>query len=67
MIVSYKCVMKHEGYIPATVVSGGDTLTIRKKISGSAYLSACEIAVIPTTNSHFGSVHAYSASCVKFC
>ena len=44
IIVSYKCVMKHEGYIPATVVSGGDTLTIRKKISGSAYLSACEIS-----------------------
>jgi hypothetical protein len=40
IIVSYKCVMKHEGYIPATVVSGGDTLTIRKKISGSACLIA---------------------------
>ena len=31
--------MKHEGYIPVTIVSGGDTLTIRKKISGSACLS----------------------------
>ena len=40
--------MKHEGDIPVsikcTVVSGGDTLTIRKKISGSACLSACEIS-----------------------
>ena len=43
IIVSCKCVMKHEGYIPVTVVSGGNTLTIRKKISGLACLSACEI------------------------
>jgi hypothetical protein len=44
--------MKHEGDIPVTIkctiVSSGDTLAIRKKISGSACMSACESAVVGT-------------------
>ena len=45
--VLYKRFVKHEGDIPVNikynVVSSCDTLAIRKKISGSACVSACEI------------------------
>ena len=45
--VLYKRFMKNEGDIPVNikykVVSSCDTLAIRKKISGSACVSACEI------------------------
>ena len=41
--------MKHEGDIPVKikrkVVSSGDTLAIRKKLSGSACLSECVISI----------------------